>query len=484
TPVLFMRAPEGVLFELVAGGLRDIPVAPARVETARAVQRTREHNIRALGLIGPAATESDASLLAQEQVELTRVRRLIRFRALAGAGAAIVALVLFAAAWLGLFNWLPWFLRPEAYAVWVGDRLSTPELDARIVLVVADSISETALGRPWDSTWRAEHAQLIERLSRAGAAVIAMDVVFDTPRVAAVDAQLADAVQRARARGTDVVLAAEEWAGDRLNLLPRLASLATAAGVCVGKRPLQSATILPLATRRGAAEPIPSLALAAAMGLRRQKLLGLDQAARSLLLRDAAGEVRTHGFTEVERISGLQPGCRFLREDDVSANLLIEHTDLKVLRGTQHRLRYEEVVAEQEPDLGRVRGRAALVGRLFAGDRFRIWRGPLSVERRYGVELHADALNTVLRDVVIRPAGNAIQFAATLLLAVAGAAIAGLALGDWPRRAALVVVAGLWLTVCAYVYAEDRILLIALIQLAALVSAHAIARRTKRWVFP
>ena len=106
------------------------------------------------------------------------------------------------------------------------------------------------------------------------------------------------------------------------------------------------------------------------------------------------------------------------------------------------------------------------------------------MERRYGVELHADALNTVLRDVVIRPAGSAIQFAATLLLAVVGAVIAGLALRDWLRRAALVVVAALWLAVCAYVYAEDRIMLIALIQLAALVSAHAIARRTKRWVFP
>ncbi len=489
-PVLFMRAPEGVLFEIATGGVRDVPIGPAQVETARAVERTREHNVQTLGLLGAGAAEPDyAGLLEQERAELARVRRLIRFRSLAGVGATLVAAVLFAAAWLGVFNWLPRWLRPEAYAIWLGDRFVTRSFDDRIVLVTADRVTEQSLGRTWDSTWRADHATLIDRLSRAGAAVIALDVVFTSPssaELAANDAALADALQAARDRGTSIVLAVDQWgAGGKPWVLPSLSSRATLAVACLGRHLAHSATIVPLAIQRGSGEPLPSFALAPAMALRRERLVSLDAAEAVLRLRDARDEPVAVRFMEVERLAERQAGCKIMGPGDTVADLLIEYSDLGVLRDPAHRIPYERVVAREEPELSGVRGRIAVVGAALAPDAFRVVRGPLRHETRYGVELHADALNTILRGVVIRPAGTGIQFAATLLMALVGAAIAALPGADRRTRMILLpAAAALWMGLAVYVYAADRVTLIVLIQLAALVSAYGIARRTKRWVFP
>jgi adenylate cyclase len=77
--------------------------------------------------------------------------------------------------------------------VWRGD-LAAKEA----VMIYLDEVSHLKLGQPQNAVWsRALHAQLIDRLSAAGARVIVFDVVFSDPSVngPAADEQLAKAVK-------------------------------------------------------------------------------------------------------------------------------------------------------------------------------------------------------------------------------------------------------------------------------------------------
>lgn len=67
--------------------------------------------------------------------------------------------------------------------------------DARLMVVAIDDASLSRIGRwPWD---RSVHAELIRRLSDAGAKVIAVDVNFPEPSNQVNDQELADAIKRA-----------------------------------------------------------------------------------------------------------------------------------------------------------------------------------------------------------------------------------------------------------------------------------------------
>lgn len=79
------------------------------------------------------------------------------------------------------------------------------ELSQPIVLVAINEESMNAMGRqwPWPRSW---HADLIERMARGGAAVIALDIVFAEP---ANDPAEDEALARAIAKAGNVVLAAD-----------------------------------------------------------------------------------------------------------------------------------------------------------------------------------------------------------------------------------------------------------------------------------
>lgn len=77
-----------------------------------------------------------------------------------------------------------------------------PPEDLIVVAVDEPSFAELKLQWPWP---RSVHAKLVERLSRAGARVIALDILFSEPSSPSEDAALADALARART----VVLASD-----------------------------------------------------------------------------------------------------------------------------------------------------------------------------------------------------------------------------------------------------------------------------------
>ncbi len=87
-----------------------------------------------------------------------------------------------------------WMWRMDQAAYDVAMSLARPAADEEVVIVAIDDASLAEIGRwPWR---RSVHAALIERLSHAGAKVIAFDVILNEPSVENVDADraLADAI--------------------------------------------------------------------------------------------------------------------------------------------------------------------------------------------------------------------------------------------------------------------------------------------------
>src|SRR5438270_9435320 len=78
--------------------------------------------------------------------------------------------------------------------VWSGDLRPSDG-----IIVYLDDISHDKLGQSWTASWdRALHAQLVERLTTAGARAIVFDIVFSDPNSnnPAADARFAAAIKR------------------------------------------------------------------------------------------------------------------------------------------------------------------------------------------------------------------------------------------------------------------------------------------------
>ena len=483
-PVLFLRAPEGVLFELPAAAA--VPGPPDRVRAARAMERTRDHNVKALEARMREAPDTETGdELDRERAELDDLRRRIRLRLRAGGAAAVFATLLFAAAWLGAFTVLPGWLRPETYALWIGDAFIGRRFDDRIVMVAIDSATERIVGRPFGRDWRPLHARLVDRLSTAGARVIAFDIVFDEPGDALDDSVLGAAFGTAAARGTAVVVAVDRREAGEPDIIPELRAAATTGIACVGRHIAHTSTITPLVVLERDGTRTPAFPLAAAMQQRDQQIGGIEVADRRLLLAGPNGSIEPVRFAELERMSEAQRACPIIGAGAVVANLLIDYSPLDTLRSDARRLRYETLVADPGPDLPHVAGKLVIVGGALAVDAYTRLRGPFLRETRYGFELHADAINTVLMGIAIRPAPNGVQFLLVLAMSLAGAAIATAPRAERRRRMILLAAAALACTaVSTFVYVASRITLTVVLQLAALLSAYAAGRRLRLWVFP
>jgi DMSO reductase anchor subunit len=126
-----------------------------------------------------------------------------------------------------------------------------------------------------------------------------------------------------------------------------------------------------------------------------------------------------------------------------------------------------------------------LVGAEDDGDAFAVLRG-LALEKRYGFEIHAEALNTLLQGVVIRPLGAGGQFAITLGLALLAALLRSPAFDGRAiaRRGLLAAVVIGYLAVGVYAYATARVMVNTVYHLAALFLTYVLLGRIRRQWWP
>ena len=391
----------------------------------------------------------------------------------------VCVLIMFIAAWVQLFDRFGgWDTSIASYTMELGSLFRSPQPSDQIAIVAITQDTERHVGRPLDKTWRREHAQLIDALSRSGAKSIAFDMYLNEPGPH--DNELIAAMQSAKARGTAVIFGTERGASPVADVEQAASGIGL---LCAGTQQGQ-ATLAPLAVDGKRKLAALSVLAANQGGLIEE----IDQENRQIFLRTPAGQLKRIKFSTIEQVSKEQVSkprgdCPVLEEGDTVAQLIIEFCALKQLRDPARRHRYEDISAE----LGagdRFTGKIVLVGQENESDTMNVG---FRNEERYGFEVHADMLNTLLKGTRIHPVGLWEQFFVMLAMGALGAAprfyrpLASPVL----RRCYLGAVLASYIALAIWLYVKYEVLLNMLYHLGTLFIAYwalgKAARRLGLW---
>lgn len=464
-------------------GLRVVPVLLQGAAMPQAVQLPPAlaglADLHALPLRAPTLTDDIAALAQRlDGWSVERMLLWLRARRQASVLVALATLVFFSASLMALFDALTLDTRFEALTLAAAEALHEPVSDPRLATVAIDPTSVQRIGRPFDRSWRQEHAGLIRALAGAGAAAVVFDVYLAQP--GAQDAALVRAAEQARAGGTAVVFGL-----GRAGAPPVLATAAIDYGLlCLGTA-LDLARLAPVAVRRpqpaGTGLETYLVGLGARAVAPRAVVREIDRGQRRVLATAGEGGAPLRwAYARDERVQGEQ-SCAALLPGDEVAQRIVRLSGLAQLRAPGRRFRYEDLCCQPLPaaTAAALRGRIVLVGsELEARDLRQVFsgRGP---EDRHGYEIHADVVNNLLQGVDIQPLSGGLQF---LVMLAMGAL--GLALRFWraawsrgARRSLLVGVPLLYALVAAWLCADAQLLLNGVYHLAAFFFAHWVSGR-------
>ncbi|MBM3225213.1 MAG: TIR domain-containing protein [Candidatus Tectomicrobia bacterium] len=412
-------------------------------------------------------------------VELFQQR--LRFRNALIVTSGAIAMVVSLLGLMSTFDLFTLDTRLASLTMWTARVLHAPALYPALAMVAL----ERDIPR---SAWRRLHATVVERLAEAGARVIAFDMYFESST--ADDAALADAIARARQRGTAVVVGIHQLVDSQPKLLPELRQTVSAWGMlCIGQQ-LGAAWLEPLVVERGGASTAQPLPLLWSMALHavaawRQVDLSIDQLdpARQEILAD---HVVTHHkesfpFSMTSTTRRFQKGCPVINEGDRVHGLILALSPLAALRDPRRRFTYAGLTAATpRPDMTLFRDRIVLLGVESSDESFTVPGG----ERRFGFELHADAINTLLTGMAIRPLGQGTQLLLSVGLALLGGTVRYTRRLTTRRQRRLT----LFSLVCSYVlmtciaYSAWHVLLSPLYHLSGLIGTYVLAGKIEtRW---
>jgi CHASE2 domain-containing sensor protein len=393
TPVLFMHTATGVLFAPESGSRwRDLPFSTRARHTLEAAREE-------------TGSEEEAELFGRR---IREARRIVRT-------AFAVSLAVFALLWLGALDFFAVETGAEFLTMAVGDTFATPELSDDIRIVTLD---------PARSGLRERKTELIRRLAAAGAAVVVLDFHYEVAeddgfaRDPETGLELVAAIREVRPT-TAVVVGARSLAGTELAAPESLRQVAAGVGHVCPETRLGWARSLPVSVAKHD-RSLPSLALAAYAAYRGGTVLdrapeaGGPEEGEAVVLLPGAGRIR-FAPSELE-VPEKAPGgaCDVIGKGDVVAHRYLR---LKPLVALEERTVDAEDFETLDDPRKTFRGKVVLVGIRGAGDTIEDLAG-----ERPGVFWHADALDNLLRDELIRPLSDPAQL--PIMLALAGAAAA------------------------------------------------------------
>ena len=474
-PVLFMRAREGVLFNLVTGGgLAAVPFSKKELQRSEAVARAHEQNIALLADLGATSAQPELDrALSNEKEELATLKRQVRLRHVTILASVCVALLASLGGVVSLFDALTLDTKIESYSIGLANLFGTRTFSEHVTMLTLRD------GPP--GSWRPQHAMVLDRLSEAGARVVAFDLFFETPSPH--DDELRQAIQRARERGMDVVVGMRDVSGDGPRLIEAFRGAVSGVGaLCLGTR-LGYAWIVPLTIEPESGDAIVSLALRTVTAFREASVEHVDYRHQQIIVESQKGRrSEAIGFSTLDSGEQASSFCPVISGKARIAGTIIDPSPLAVLRDPVRRYRYDQVLDEPAADqLARLKGKIVLVGVETSRDSMAV--GPRG-ERRFGFELHADALNTILSGVTVRPLGQGMQLLISVGLALLGGSIRQWEAGSRHRRwgvwvVALVLVA--YLGGVMYAYSRHHVLLNTLYHAVALVGAYVLVGLAHRW---
>jgi CHASE2 domain-containing sensor protein len=426
---------------------------------------------------------------ARRQIDL--VQRLARFAKRGSVIVPLAALAAFFAAWVGLFARLGLDTWIASFGMALAMQRTPVDDEQRVAIVALDEASERRLGHKYDGApaWRGRHAQLLDRLTQAGAAVVVFDFFFE--RATEFDGRFARAVHAAQERGSRVVFAMKELDAGAPRLAPALRATGADWGVaCLGHQQgyLFSAPLARAVAPQRAANPFealaeepadtPTLALAASFGgtpdLIRTKM-------REIILQGAERGVAPVGFSSLEQWQ--RSRCPALPDDVVVASRLLLLSPLTYWRNPARRLDYADVVDPAAPLPTSLRGDVVVVGLATRSgrDEYTVRQG-LASEDRFGVELQADAIRNLLSGFTLRPLKPGTQLIWMLALASLGAVAAFFTAGRprSQRMALLAAMLAVYATLAAAMLVRSGTLFNPVYDLGAFLITFAILGRLER----
>ncbi len=464
TPVLYLRAREGVLFDAQSATVAGkIPWAKADLHRAKAVYDTYREN--------RAITGSDVY-----NDEMGRLVRMEKLRRSGQISVAIIACVLFLFSWVGAFDLLGLDTLTEMYTMRLGEWLGATPLNENIIIV--------STGEKVEKSWRAEqHADLLDKLSQAGAKAVAFDMTFEDET--AYDHDFVQAIKKAKARGTQTVVGVQKLDDDNRAKIAAGIERAIPHGLgntCIGRK-LGFSLFVPLVVDKkeeNRSTPyfaLSLLAYAAFTGVDIDFNAARDMDSRQIHFTAPGGDSFSMNFAEVIHTKG-KSWCALVADGDTVGNMLYAPVPAAALRDPSHRSDYATMLAMPPAELVNfVAGRLVLVGGEH-DDVFSERRGLLE-EKRYGVEYHAEAVNTLLNGSSVQYPDTTLQVVLMVILGFAGSYIRG-GLSARPASARLIFTAIVLLLVLActlFLYAAYYLLLNILYPVGAFAIAYLVMGR-------
>ena len=394
-----------------------------------------------------------------------------------------ITLLMLVILWVGLLDLFTLETRTTTWSLALADMLFPAQLEANVSLVAIPGTFNTHA-----PSARATYAELISRLTEAGAGAILLDLVFHESRDQ--DETLSAAFEAAADAGTSVFFGFAELEERKPRAVKILAESVGGLGlVCVGRR-LGYTMMMPIAMNYREAESrnepdrissLPGIALLGAAG--RVSVDSLNPESNSLTLAAGDGRKLQYPISLLERIHATPKGCKAMNPDTQSALILLRLSPLAALRAYDRRIDMNAVLAGQF-DGNIIRGRTVIVGLEAPEEEFTVAYG-LGPEQRYGYELYADAINTLVTNRIVRPLGVYPQVFLMLAISSLGAWLGIKLLGRpaYFRRLVFAVLMFLYLLLSVYLVAEENLLLHTAYDLFTLTVAYLLFRRfSTKWL--
>jgi CHASE2 domain-containing sensor protein len=413
--------------------------------------------------------------------------RSLQFREISVVVAVVAGILVFFLFWVNLFDRFNLDAEVESYTIIVGDLFAHKQFHDDIVMIRIDETVEKQVGREFDISWRKEHAKLINHLSKAGAKVVVFDMYFEDDS-REFDEKLSEAVTLAgKQEGMCVIVGVGELEDGQPILAEKLKSAATGWGALVAGTKVGRAWVTALAIKKKDQElrTIPGLALqafAAYKSGQSAQIEDFDPNSNKIKVRfgSEAETLQTLRFFHTEEILEYQ-AAQIVGDGDLVANLAIDRTPRCMLRDWSRSYSYADVWGRSDPNtLTQFRDKIVVVGVAIEREPLRDFHGD-----RWGFELQADAINTLLNGVVIRPVAPSDQFALMVILGILAAIIRTTTRNRSKRLRILllIVVLMIYIVVTICLYVQDRLLLNVVYPVGALFLTYWVVGKLERRYF-
>jgi len=424
TPVLFLRSPTGIIFDLdqKSGVIHRFlglftSAAVKNVNRLKEVRRTYENNIETWQEkakdASPETLREAAEAIAREQQELKAVDESIVKWNRTFLSSILATFVIFVLGYAGLFNvfhaddWL------ETRFIPYMDEHVTKTFNQNVRLILSDEGVNGELGVP-GRDWRQYHAALVDALA-GKAKVIVFDLEVSVPSEQ--DSQFAEAIKRAEDKGTHVVLAKKvnEQGAITKDIAGALSNAVSNrwGNIDVGGRHWGFVRVYQLAqSARDTASLDSHTAEVAAPSLALQAVTQFLATDSRILVdkKQEKVEIRSDGQTKSIPVYREAAAVYDLPYDLVDYSQLKDAT--RSYRDVYSRLGDAAFLHEFE-------GKIVLVGFRTPDDSFRVAQG----EQRYGTEIHANVISNILSGVYVQWLSSAYDLLIVAIMTGAGALV-------------------------------------------------------------